>query len=154
MRYPLRYPGWILLNILILKLSFDFFLGLSKIQEMNPDSDPVSRSKPPSQKKTLIEEMGKFNRDLEPKSTEKKPEFNLFHDKRANVIEARIKVPGIKSGDELLLDVGEDRLILASSEPSHYFLDIFLPLKVDGAKARAHFVRIKKVLFVSVPILP
>jgi hypothetical protein len=126
---------------------------LSKIQELKPDRRPVSSSKSLSRNKPLIEEIGQLSENLEIKRIEKRPEFNLFHDKRANTFEARIKVPGVRSGADLSLDVGEDRLALTSSEPSHYFLDIFIPLKVDGAKTRAHFVRDKNVLVVNVPVL-
>ena len=55
----------------------------------------------------------------------------------------------MSSGREATLDVGEDRLIVSSDK---YLLDIFLPLKLDGARTQARFLRDKRVLEVETPI--
>jgi len=114
--------------------------GLSRIQELNPDS---GRGMSGRKAQPLIME-------TEEKKIKKKPEFTLFQDARTNKLSAKVKVPGTKSGSQLTLDVGEDRMILDSDR---YFLDIFLPLRLDGSKISARFIRDQQVLSVEIPIL-
>jgi hypothetical protein len=63
---------------------------------------------------------------------------------------AKIKLPAVISGREVSLDVGEDRLILSSK---NYDLDIFLPLKLNGAMAKARFIQDEQLLVVETPII-
>ena len=118
------------------------FSGASKIQEIKSGaSNLASASKSP-----LIVEL---DRKDKPEDNRKRPEFAIFKDTRANKFKARIQLPAMASGREATLDVGEDRLIVSSDK---YLLDIFLPLKLDGARTRARFLRDKRVLEVETPI--
>ena len=82
--------------------------------------------------------------------TKKKPEFAIFKENGTDKLSAEIKLPGVVSGRELELDVGEDRLILSSK---NYLLDMFLPLKMDATRTRARFVRDRQVLSLQMSIV-
>jgi hypothetical protein len=114
------------------------FQGLSKIQELNSGSSKMTP-------KPMIVEMNKSE------ETKKKPEFSIFKESRTNKLSARILLPGVVSGQEVELDVGEDRLILTSK---HYLLDIFLPLRMDPTQTRARFIRNEQVLSLQISIVP
>jgi hypothetical protein len=114
------------------------FQGLSKIQELNSGSSKMTP-------KPMIVEMNKSE------ETKKKPEFTIFKESQTNKLSARILLPGVVSGQEVELDVGEDRLILTSK---HYLLDIFLPLRMDPTQTRARFIRNEQVLSLQISIVP
>ena len=88
--------------------------------------------------------------ETEETKIKKKPEFTLLRDTRTDKLSAKVKVPGTKAGRELTLDAGEDRLILDSD---NFFLDIFLPLRLDGSKTYARFIRDQQVLSVEMTIV-
>jgi hypothetical protein len=114
------------------------FQGLSKIQELNSGSSKMTP-------KPMIVEMNKSE------ETKKKPEFTIFKESQTNKLSARILLPGVVSGQEVELDVGEDRLILTSK---HYLLDIFLPLRMDPTQTRARVIRNEQVLSLQISIVP
>jgi hypothetical protein len=114
--------------------------GLSRIQEVNPDIGMATNAR---KSQPLIME-------TEETKVKKKPEFNLYRDNRTGKLSAKVRVPGTKSGRELTLDVGEDRLILDSDK---YFLDIFLPLRLDGSKTSARFIPDQQILSVEMLIV-
>jgi len=120
-----------------------FFVGQSKIQEINS----AASTSFPGSKNPLIVEINKKERQKEDR---KRPEFSLFKNTRANKFVAKIKLPAVISGREVSLDVGEDRLILSSK---NYNLDIFLPLKLNGAMAKARFIQDEQLLVVETPII-
>lgn len=73
--------------------------------------------------------------------TAKRPEFTLIVEPSAGVPQyliAEIKLPGIASARSLLLDVGEDRLVL-NARPSLYHLDIFHPFIIDQESSMAQY---------------
>jgi hypothetical protein len=113
--------------------------GLSRIREL--DSAPAQRAE-----KSLIVEMDSGNGNV---GSKKRPEFDLRRDARAKKFSASIRLPGVASGREVDLDVGEDRLVLSSEK---YELDIFLPLRLDAARAQARFVVYEQLLTVETPI--
>uniref|UniRef100_A0A3P8WFM0 PIH1 domain-containing protein 1 n=1 Tax=Cynoglossus semilaevis TaxID=244447 RepID=A0A3P8WFM0_CYNSE len=71
----------------------------------------------------------------------KRPEFTLLvepPDGDPEYLIAEIRLPGVPSSGSLLLDLGEDRLVL-TARPSLFHLDIFHPLQVDQENSVAQF---------------
>ena len=63
-----------------------------------------------------------------------------------------VKLPGINSVKDILLDVGEDRIVVTAVKTKH-LLDVFLPVNMDSNKASANFVIDDHTLNLSVPIV-
>ncbi|TRY93202.1 hypothetical protein DNTS_006324 [Danionella cerebrum] len=75
-------------------------------------------------------------------SSAKCPEFLLLVEPQSGNPEhliAEILLPGVTSTRSLVLDLGEDRLVL-TARPSLFHLDIFFPLIIDQEKSIAHFI--------------
>lgn len=90
------------------------------------------------------------------KEVEKKRPVQLTKQSRPGEGEtfvARFSLPGVKSGGALTLDVGEDRVVLASEEPRYSF-DFFVPQLVDQEASVAEFDTRHHVLTVTMPLLP
>uniref|UniRef100_A0A4W6F113 PIH1 domain-containing protein 1 n=1 Tax=Lates calcarifer TaxID=8187 RepID=A0A4W6F113_LATCA len=69
------------------------------------------------------------------------PEFTLLVEPPAGDHEyliAEIKLPGVPSSRSLVLDVGEDRLVL-TARPSLFHLDIFHPFLIDQENSVAQY---------------
>ncbi|PWA30360.1 hypothetical protein CCH79_00015680 [Gambusia affinis] len=64
---------------------------------------------------------------------------------------AEIKLPGVSSSRSLVLDVGEDRLLL-TARPSLYHLDIFHPFLVDQQNSVAQYNKSTQILTVTMPV--
>uniref|UniRef100_A0A3Q2YCR8 PIH1 domain-containing protein 1 n=1 Tax=Hippocampus comes TaxID=109280 RepID=A0A3Q2YCR8_HIPCM len=85
----------------------------------------------------------------------KRPEFTLFVEPPSGDPEyliAEIKLPGVASSRSLVLDVGEDRLVL-TARPSLYFLDIFHPFLVDQETSVAQFNSSTQILTITSPVV-
>uniref|UniRef100_A0A3Q3WDI4 PIH1 domain-containing protein 1 n=1 Tax=Mola mola TaxID=94237 RepID=A0A3Q3WDI4_MOLML len=70
-----------------------------------------------------------------------KPEFTLLVEPPAGDPEyliAEIKLPGVKSSRSLVLDVGEDRLVL-TARPSLFQLDVFHPFLINQENSVAQY---------------
>ncbi|XP_077414976.1 PIH1 domain-containing protein 1 isoform X2 [Vanacampus margaritifer] len=82
------------------------------------------------------------------------PEFTLFVEPPCGVPEyliAEIKLPGVVSSRSLVLDIGEDRLVL-TARPSLYYLDIFHPFLVDQETSVAQYNSSTQILTVTLPV--
>nr|XP_061829329.1 PIH1 domain-containing protein 1-like [Nerophis lumbriciformis]XP_061829330.1 PIH1 domain-containing protein 1-like [Nerophis lumbriciformis] len=97
--------------------------------------------------------------ELQPQETSspiaKRPEFTLFVEPPAGVPEyliAEIKLPGVVSSRSLVLDVGEDRLVL-TARPSLYHLDIFHSFVVDQDMSVAQYNSSTQVLTITLPLV-
>uniref|UniRef100_A0A8C6SZZ4 PIH1 domain-containing protein 1 n=1 Tax=Neogobius melanostomus TaxID=47308 RepID=A0A8C6SZZ4_9GOBI len=87
--------------------------------------------------------------------TAKRPEFTLLVEpcsRDAQYLIAEIKLPGITSARSLLLDVGEDRLVL-NARPSLFHLDIFHPFLIDQESSMAQYNATTQILTVTMPVL-
>ncbi|XP_008328944.1 PIH1 domain-containing protein 1 isoform X2 [Cynoglossus semilaevis] len=85
----------------------------------------------------------------------KRPEFTLLvepPDGDPEYLIAEIRLPGVPSSGSLLLDLGEDRLVL-TARPSLFHLDIFHPLQVDQENSVAQFNKSTEILTVTMPIV-
>nr|XP_046271538.1 PIH1 domain-containing protein 1 isoform X3 [Scatophagus argus] len=85
----------------------------------------------------------------------KRPEFTLFVEPPAGDSEyliAEIKLPGVTSSRSLVLDVGEDRLVL-TARPSLFHLDIFHPFLVNQESSVAQYNSSTQILTVTMPVV-
>ncbi|KAG8297952.1 PIH1 domain-containing protein 1 [Homalodisca vitripennis] len=90
----------------------------------------------PTAKKVLIEEV----KSSKPFGSE--PRFQIIRDPPKGdpqLLTVQVHVKEASSGKNLLLDVGEDRLVLRSAKRTGSLLDIFLPYSVDQDHTCAHF---------------
>uniref|UniRef100_A0A8C1HBS2 PIH1 domain-containing protein 1 n=1 Tax=Cyprinus carpio carpio TaxID=630221 RepID=A0A8C1HBS2_CYPCA len=90
--------------------------------------------------KPIIQEIDSKQSDSFPSST-KRPEFSLLVEPptgNAEHLIAEILLPGVISARSLVLDLGEDRLVLIA-RPSLFHLDIFFPLLIDQENSVAQF---------------
>ncbi|KAM9457102.1 PIH1 domain-containing protein 1 [Clarias gariepinus] len=65
---------------------------------------------------------------------------------------AEVQLPGVLSVRSLVLDLGEDRLVL-HARPSLYYLDIFLPFLIDQENSGAQYNTDTQVLTVTMPVI-
>ncbi|CAJ1075998.1 PIH1 domain-containing protein 1 isoform X2 [Xyrichtys novacula] len=93
------------------------FLGSINEQNIRTKSKPVIQELQPQPEFTLL---------VEPPTGD--PEYLI----------AEIKLPGVPSSRSLVLDVGEDRLVL-TARPSLFHLDIFHPFFIDQEKSVAQY---------------
>uniref|UniRef100_A0A8P4JYP3 PIH1 domain-containing protein 1 n=1 Tax=Dicentrarchus labrax TaxID=13489 RepID=A0A8P4JYP3_DICLA len=83
------------------------------------------------------------------------PEFTLLVEPPAGDPEyliAEIKLPGVTSSRSLVLDVGEDRLVL-TARPSLFHLDIFHPFLIDQENSVAQYNNSTQILTVTMPVV-
>ncbi|XP_076463612.1 protein kintoun-like [Babylonia areolata] len=66
----------------------------------------------------------------------------------------KIELPLLKSAAQANLDIFEKRLVLESSAPAAYRLDLPLPFPVDEANGSAKFDKQKRTLTVTLPVIP
>lgn len=87
--------------------------------------------------------------------TTKRPEFTLLVEPSAGDAQyliAEIKLPGIASARSLLLDVGEDRLVL-NARPSMFHLDIFHQFFINQERSVAQYNTTTQILTVTMPVV-
>ncbi|XP_066498642.1 PIH1 domain-containing protein 1 [Hoplias malabaricus] len=88
-------------------------------------------------------------------SAVKRPQFCLWAEPPvgdAEFLVAEIQLPGVSSARSLVLDLGEDRLVL-TARPSLFHLDIFLPFFIDQESSVAQYHTITQGLTVTMPVL-
>ncbi|XP_029364352.1 PIH1 domain-containing protein 1 [Echeneis naucrates] len=88
-------------------------------------------------------------------ATARRPEFTLFVEPPVGDSEyliAEIKLSGVPSSRSLVLDVGEDRLVL-TARPSLFHLDIFHPFLVDQENSMAQYNKSTEILTVTMPVV-
>ncbi|XP_077354630.1 PIH1 domain-containing protein 1 isoform X1 [Festucalex cinctus] len=116
------------------------FLGSVSEQNIRTKSKPVIQELQPPESST---------------SEAKRPEFTLFVEPPSGVPEyliAEIKLPGVVSSRSLVLDIGEDRLVL-TARPLLYYLDIFHPFLVDQETSVAQYNSSTQILTVTLPVV-
>merc|ERR550534_2044517 len=67
-------------------------------------------------------------------------------------LRVEVDLPGVKSGKEVVVDIGEDRLVVCCPKQS-YLLDIFLPHNLQPKSASSAFARDEQKLIILVPVL-
>ncbi|XP_049324202.1 PIH1 domain-containing protein 1 isoform X1 [Astyanax mexicanus] len=103
--------------------------------------------------KPIIQEISKQSQSQP--SEAKRPEFCLWVEPPIGPPEfliAEIQLPGVSSARSLLLDLGEDRLVL-NARPSLFQLDIFFPFLVNQESSAAQYNTNSQVLTVTMPVV-
>ncbi|XP_029109755.1 PIH1 domain-containing protein 1 [Scleropages formosus] len=117
------------------------FLGSVNNQNIRTQSKPIIRELSPGEQ-------------LAAPPAAQRPEFCLLVEPPAGEPEhliAEIQLPGVRSSRSLVLDLGEDRLVL-TARPSLFHLDCFFPLCVDPEKSSAQFNVTTEVLTVTMRV--
>ncbi|KAG8567889.1 hypothetical protein GDO81_013820 [Engystomops pustulosus] len=97
--------------------------------------------------KTLISEI---------ESSPVKPDYTIVaepHEGHPRFLVAEISLPKVSSSRSLVLDLGEDRIILVG-RPDLYHLDIFIPYNIIQDQSGAQFNKDTKVLTITMPVQP
>ncbi|XP_041827804.1 PIH1 domain-containing protein 1 [Melanotaenia boesemani] len=116
------------------------FLGSVSEQNIRTKSRPVIQELQPQEASTAAARRPEFQLLVEPPGGE--PEYLI----------AEIKLPGVTSSRSLVLDVGEDRLVL-TARPSLFHLDIFHPFLVHQEKSVAQFNISTQILTITMPVV-
>nr|XP_004570375.1 PIH1 domain-containing protein 1 [Maylandia zebra]XP_004570376.1 PIH1 domain-containing protein 1 [Maylandia zebra] len=119
------------------------FLGSVSEQNIRTKSRPV------------IEELQPPEKSPATTKSLRRPEFTMIVEPPAGEPEyliAEIKLPGVGSSLSLVLDVGEDRLVL-TARPSLFHLDIFHPFLVDQENSVAQYNSSTQILTVTMPVV-
>merc|ERR1712181_213331 len=119
-------------------------------QQMRATSTTKSKNKA-STKSTATKEKSKVGgggQELEPQYLVR-GEPSLASLQRLRV---EVDLSGVKSGKEVVVDIGEDRLVVCSPKLS-YLLDIFLPYNLQPEAASSAFARDEQKLIILIPVL-
>ncbi|XP_074511798.1 PIH1 domain-containing protein 1 [Sebastes fasciatus] len=116
------------------------FLGSVSEQNIRTKSRPVIQELQPQDCSTANARRPEFTLLVEPPAGD--PEYLI----------AEIKLPGVPSSCSLVLDVGEDRLVL-TARPSLYYLDIFHPFLIDQENSVAQYNNSLQILTVTMPVV-
>ncbi|XP_051898980.1 PIH1 domain-containing protein 1 isoform X1 [Pristis pectinata] len=129
------------------------FLGSVTEQNIRTKSKPViqelksSTLSPGSCTKPLVSEV---------ESTCMEPEYTIVAepaDQHPSFLIAEISLPKVDSVGSLLLDLGEDRIVLWA-RPDLYHLDIYIPYNITPEESGSQFNRNTRVLTITMPVQP
>ncbi|XP_062874750.1 PIH1 domain-containing protein 1 [Trichomycterus rosablanca] len=104
--------------------------------------------------KPVIQEINTKETQSQPPAAAKSPQFCLLVEPPVEDPEyliAEIQLPGVTSVRSLILDLGEDRLVL-NARPSLFYLDIFLPFLIDQDNSGAQYNSNTQVLTVTMSV--
>ena len=85
----------------------------------------------------------------------REPRYQILKDPQTGPtrqLSCKFWLPGAVSSADILLDVGEDRIVLDSKKTRH-FLDIFLPCNMNNERTSAVFTLDDQLLMVTIPLL-
>lgn len=92
-------------------------------------------------------------------TTTKTPKYNLMLDVVCNCINGQVIFDSSKDvndsflQNQLVLFVGEDRIILKNQTSNYNYLDIFVPVIINQYQACAQFDGLTKILTFKLPLL-
>ncbi|XP_069598571.1 PIH1 domain-containing protein 1 [Ranitomeya imitator] len=111
------------------------------IQEMDTGPSQLTPSK------SLISEV---------ESSPVKPDYTIMAEPpegHPSFLVAEISLPKVFSTRSLVLDLGEDRIVLVG-RPDLYHLDVFIPYNINQEQSGAQFNKDSKVLTITMPVQP
>ncbi|XP_068097265.1 PIH1 domain-containing protein 1 [Hyperolius riggenbachi] len=128
------------------------FMGSIFDQNIRTKSKPMiqevdTTASQPAPKKTLISEIT---------SSPEVPEFTIVAEPPEGhpaFLVAEISLPKVLSVRSLVLDLGEDRIVLLG-RPDLYHMDIFIPYNIVQEESGAQFNKDTKVLTITMPVQP
>jgi len=137
----------------------------NKIKELPSENGPLIREVVDSDRplKTKGETASKASEVVRPplapathRQPEQTPKFILTKEPKESddpdFLVAEVELPGVRSVRELLVEVGEDRIVVEARKCG-YLLDVFVPFEVDQDAVGAEFHRDKQVLTLTMPLL-
>ena len=144
----------------------------NKIKELAPSDrdakgplirevEPESASQSPGNKTTAPRTAAAVERPLlQPtvsrRTVELTPEFKLTKEPKESdtpdFLVAEVELPGVRSCRELLVELGEDRIVVEARKRG-YLLDVFVPFNIDQEMAGAEYHRDKQILTITMPLL-
>ncbi|XP_048377115.2 PIH1 domain-containing protein 1 [Stegostoma tigrinum] len=129
------------------------FLGSITEQNIRTKSKPVIQ-----ELESSASSLGTCNKPLlsEIESTCVEPEYTIVADpadEHPSFLVAEISLPKVDSVGSLLLDLGEDRIVLWA-RPDLYHLDVYIPYNIVQEKSGSQFNRKTKVLTITMPVQP
>ena len=139
----------------------------SKIKELSSSSDgekaPLIREVVDSDRPAKSELASKASAVVRPplatyplRNSEQTPKFILTKEPKESddpdFLVAEVELPGVRSVRELLVEVGEDRIVVEARKCGH-LLDVFVPFDIDQDAVGAEFHRDKQVLTLTMPLL-
>ncbi|XP_071368537.1 PIH1 domain-containing protein 1 [Centroberyx affinis] len=116
------------------------FFGSVSEQNIRTKSRPVIQELQPEESSTAAAKRPEFSLLVEPPAGD--PEYLI----------AEIQLPGVPSSRSLVLDVGEDRLVL-TARPSLFHLDVFHPFLIDQENSVAQYNTNTQILTVTMPVV-
>ncbi|KAM3863586.1 PIH1 domain-containing protein 1 isoform 2-T2 [Diretmus argenteus] len=116
------------------------FFGSVSEQNIRTKSRPVIQELQPQDSSTAAAKRPEFSLLVEPPAGD--PEYLI----------AEIQLPGVPSSRSLILDVGEDRLVL-TARPALYHLDVFHPFLIDQENSVAQYNTNTQILTVTMPVV-
>lgn len=93
---------------------------------------------------------------MKPTTSSIKPKYTMLQEPETGYpqfLVVEVELPRQDTTSNVLLDVGEDRLLLHASD-GNYMLDLDLPYDVNNDETGAQFDRKKKTLTVTMSVLP
>ncbi|XP_078286940.1 PIH1 domain-containing protein 1 isoform X3 [Rhinoraja longicauda] len=129
------------------------FLGSMAEQNIRTKSKPIIQ-----ELKSSTTSTGSGTKPLvsEVESSSVEPEYSIVAepgDQHPSFLVAEISLPKVDSARSLLLDLGEDRIVLWA-RPDLYHLDIYIPYNVIPEESGSQFNRNTRVLTVTMPVQP
>lgn len=116
------------------------FFGSVSEQNIRTKSRPVIQELQPMESSSVTAIRPEFSLLVEPPAGD--PEFLI----------AEIQLPGVRSSRALVVDIGEDRLVL-TARPNLFHLDVFHPLVVDQGRSVAQYNTHTQILTVTMPVV-
>jgi hypothetical protein len=91
------------------------------------------------------------------KDTNEQPKYKIIKVSQSDVdsidfLVAEIELPKLLSSNSIILDLGEDRILLATRS-NIYYLDIYLPYNINQEDSGAEFDFKRKILTITMPII-
>ncbi|KAK2509629.1 hypothetical protein MC885_021159 [Smutsia gigantea] len=113
----------------------------------------ISQQNIRSQQRPQIQELGNLYApdSLRLEEGPEKPHLNLWLE-APDLLLAEIDLPKLDGALGLLLEIGENRLLMGGSQQL-YHLDAYIPLRINFEESKAAFHRKRKQLLVAMPLL-
>ncbi|XP_033101856.1 PIH1 domain-containing protein 1-like [Anneissia japonica] len=120
-------------------------LEMDSAEEMSPQASQ-------GVKKLIME----VDDDEANKTSIPEPKYEIMRepiDGHPEFLVVEVQLPNVKTSKSLILDLGEDRILL-KARPNVYHLDIYLPFDMVQDECGAQFNRDNKVLTLTLPVKP
>lgn len=146
---------------------YDSLTTEEKMNKLNDEITKRENEKVKNSKKKTVKKVASENNKNDPTV----PKYRIIHRSELDIQDFRnapdarpstrpkelvltIDLPLLSSARPVKLDVFEKRVVLESTEPAAYKLDLSLPYPVDDENGSAKFDKSKHCLIITLPVLP